>query len=102
MLMRVIISHQLGLLDDYGPEEIKRDEESKLKATMLADLFWWHLLSDTGFQFAGIYQRSHEGKMVLVGLPPKEAQAFVKKRREAAQQMAWLIGSETQKPRLVN
>jgi hypothetical protein len=100
MIARVLLLQQLGLLDDATPQEIKRDEEQKFTATMLADLFFWSLQAATGWQFASIYQRFHEKRVVLVGLKTKEAREFLKKQREA-RQMSELIG-EKMGPRMVN
>jgi hypothetical protein len=100
MVVRVMLLQQLGLGDDATPEEIKRDEEQKFKATILGDLFFWSLQAPTGWQFASIYQRFHEKRVVLVGLKTKEAREFPKKQREA-RQMSELIG-EKMGPRMVN
>jgi hypothetical protein len=100
MVVRVMLLQQLGLLDDASPEEIKRDELVKFRATILSDLFFWSLQAATGWQFASIYQRLHEKRVVLVGLKTKQAREFLKKQREA-RQMSELIGEKAD-PRLVN
>jgi hypothetical protein len=101
MVVRVMILHQVGMMDSYTTEDIKRDEEAKFKATMLGDVFFWGLQASTGWKFASLLQRVHEGQVVLVGLPVKEARAHNRKHREA-REMADLIGTEMPKPRLVN
>jgi hypothetical protein len=100
MLAKVLFLESLGLLDAVGPDEIKNDETIKFKAAILADLFFWTIQEATGWQFAALHQRQHEGRLVLVGLKTTEARAYYKKQQEA-QQMSELIG-EAPGPRLVN
>jgi hypothetical protein len=101
MMARVVILGQLDLLDDATADDIKRDEQTKFHAMLLADLFFWTIQANTSWQFAALHQRMHEGHLVLVGLKPKEARAYYKRQAEA-QQMAELIGGEKPGPRLVN
>jgi hypothetical protein len=101
MIARVAIARRFGLLNEATPHDIERDEKTKFRALLLGDLFFWSIQAATGWEFASLYQRrTHEGKLVLIGLKTPDALAYLKKQEEA-QDMAELI-DEYQGPRLVN
>jgi hypothetical protein len=100
MVAKILVLGQLGLLDDATPQDIEHDEIARLKGTIPADLFFWTIQANSGWKFAALHQRTHEGRVVLIGLPTKEARAFYRKYREA-REMQQLIG-DAPKPGLVN
>ena len=101
LVARVAIMQQLGLISYTTPQDIERDEKIKFRALLLGDLFFWAIQAATGWQFASIFYRRHEGRMVLVGLKMQDSLAYHKKQQEE-QDFAELIDEYQGPSRLVN